>query len=55
MSVEKTSADAVKTGAKIAETIIRKAWSILDAASEKRMPSESLSKQAIKAIQGRVK
>ena len=43
---------AVDTTTKLAETAIKKAWSILDAASEKKPPSEYLSQNAIKAIQG---
>jgi len=43
---------AVDTTTKLAETAIKKAWSILDGASEKKPPSEYLSQNAIKAIQG---
>jgi hypothetical protein len=31
---------------------IKKAWSILDAASEKRAPSEAISQKGIRVIQG---
>jgi hypothetical protein len=44
--------DVVKATAKLTEAAIRKVWSILDAASEKKPPSEYLSQDAIKAIQG---
>jgi len=46
------STDLVKTTAKLAEVGLKKVWSIMDAASEKRPPSEYLSQNAIKAIQG---
>ena len=34
------------------ETLVKKAWSIMDAASEKVMPSQYLSDRAIRSIQG---
>jgi hypothetical protein len=34
------------------ERFVKKAWSIMDAASEKKMPSQYLSDQAIRSIQG---
>lgn len=46
--VENSLAASVKLG----ETVLRKAWSILDAASDKSVPSEYLTAQAISAIQG---
>ena len=52
--LEKTVADAVVTTAKVVETGLKKAWSILDAASEKKAPSEYLSKNAMSAIQGKI-
>ena len=48
----KATTDVVRTGTKIAEAGIKKAWSILDAASEKKPPSEVLSQKAVRAIQG---
>ena len=48
----KATVDTTRTAVKTAETAIKKAWSILDAATEKKTPSETLSPQAIKAIQG---
>ena len=48
----KTATDAVKTGTKLMEATLKKAWSVLDAASEKKPPSEVLSKKAVKAVQG---
>lgn len=45
--------DVTQKGLRAADSTIKKAWSILDAASEKKAPSEYLSKQAINAIQGK--
>lgn len=50
--LEKTVTDTVKTATQVAETGIKKAWSILDAAGEKKAPSEYLSQKAIGSIQG---
>jgi hypothetical protein len=36
------------------ETLVKKAWSIMDAASEKKRPSEYLGDRARRSIQGRV-
>lgn len=48
--------DAVRDGAKkglsILETDVKEIWSRLDAASEKKRPSEFLSGTAVNAIQG---
>jgi hypothetical protein len=56
MSLETTAAkatsDVVDKSLRLTETAIKKAWSILDAVSEKRPPSEYLSPKAVKAIQG---
>jgi hypothetical protein len=46
--------DTTNTITKITETSLKKAWSILDAASEKKPPSEMLSKKAIRAVQGNI-
>jgi hypothetical protein len=35
------------------ERFVKKAWSIMDVASEKRMPSQYLSDQAIRSIRGK--
>ena len=54
--VEKTAADAsvktAKTVEKGAERLLKKAWSMMDAAAEKQTPSQYLSDAGIKAIQG---
>ena len=44
------TADATRRGL---ETLVRKAWSIMDAASEKRRPSDYLGERAVRSIQGK--
>ena len=51
-TVVKGTADVARKGVGVVESLVRKAWSVLDAASEKKVPSENLSKGAIRAIQG---
>lgn len=55
--VEKTVIDAsVKTAQAVekgAEQLVKKAWSIMDAAAEKQRASQYLSEKGIRAIQGR--
>lgn len=51
--MEKILTDAVTTTSRLVETGMKKAWSILDAAVEKKSPSQALSKQGISAIQGK--
>jgi hypothetical protein len=51
--VTETTTKTVKTAEKALEGLIKKAWSIMDAMSEKEMPSQYLSDQAIRSIQGR--
>jgi hypothetical protein len=43
----------IKRAPEVAESSIRKIWTILDAASEKELPSEFLSRDAVRAIQGK--
>jgi hypothetical protein len=54
---EKLIADAtVKTTRateKGVEGLVRKAWSVMDAASEKKAPSQYLSGQALRSIRGK--
>jgi hypothetical protein len=52
--LEKTVIDAAATAVKVVDAGLKKAWSILDAAGEKKAPSEYLSKNAISAIQGKI-
>jgi hypothetical protein len=51
-TVVKATKEAANMGTRVVETAVKKAWSIMDAASDKRSPSEILSKNAIQAIQG---
>jgi hypothetical protein len=51
--MEKILTDVVKKTTHLVETGMKKAWSVLDAAVEKKSPSEVLSKQGIRAIQGK--
>ena len=44
------TAQATEKGA---ENLIRKAWSVMDAASEKQAPSQFLSDRAMNSIQGK--
>jgi hypothetical protein len=50
--------DAAAKTARVAERrvgdLVKKAWSIMDAASEKKTPSEYLSRRGTRSIQGRV-
>lgn len=54
---EKLIADATVKTARVAEkgleSLIKKAWSIMDAASEKKTPSQYLSDWAVRSIQGK--
>lgn len=55
--IEKAGAGAtVRTAKEVekgAERLLKKAWSVMDAAAEKQSPSEYLSDVGIKAIQGK--
>ncbi len=57
MTLEATAAkatqDTIRQGVRTTEALLKKAWSILDAATEKKSPSEYLSPKAIAAIQGK--
>jgi hypothetical protein len=44
--------DVINKTTKVADTAIKKAWSIMEAATEKRPPSEYLGQPAVKSIQG---
>lgn len=50
--VNQKTGEAAHLALKAVETGFRKVWSILDAASEKKMPGEILSPKAVKSIQG---
>lgn len=57
MSLETSTTKAVhettRQTLQAAESLLRKAWTILDAAAEKKPPSEYLKPQAIAAMQGK--
>lgn len=48
----KETADVAKTSAKEGTNLIKKAWSLMEAASEKKTPQEYLSPKTIRTIQG---
>lgn len=50
-----TTMQVVQMAEKGVETLIKKAWSIMDAATEKETPSQYLSERAIHSIQGEEK
>ena len=54
---EKLVVDATKktvdTARRGLESFVSKAWSIMDAASEKRRPTEYLGQRAVSSIQGK--
>jgi hypothetical protein len=54
---EKLAVDAAVKTAQVAEkgleSLVKKAWSIMDAAAEKKTPSQYLSDQAVRSIQGK--
>ncbi len=51
---EKLIRETTQGAAHLAETAIKKAWSVMDAAAEKDTPSKFLSPQAIESIQGKM-
>ena len=57
MSAESTAVKTVSDGTKgivrTAENLVKKLWSIMDAASEKKAPGDYLSSKAISSIQGK--
>jgi U3 small nucleolar ribonucleoprotein component len=52
MNAERAATDAAKTALKATEAVLKKAWSLMEAATQKERPSEALSPKAIQAIQG---
>lgn len=51
--VAKEAADVTRTAVKESINLVKKAWSIMDAASEKSPPSDYLSPRAVQSIQGK--
>lgn len=52
--LEKTVADVTTKTVSAVEKGLRKIWTLLDAATQKEKPSETLSEKAIQSIQGEV-
>jgi hypothetical protein len=46
-------ADAAIKSVRATETAVRKAWSLMEAATEKKRPSEIMSREAIQQMQGK--
>jgi hypothetical protein len=46
-------ADAAIRAARTGETAIRRAWSLMEAATEKKRPTEVMSQAAIRRMQGK--
>jgi hypothetical protein len=47
--------ETARTVEKGLESLLRKAWSVMDAAAEKQTPSQYLSDVGIRAMQGKLK
>lgn len=50
--IVRETASLTKTAVKEGANLVKKAWSIMEAAAEKNRPGEYLSKRAIQSIQG---
>lgn len=48
----KVVSDVTRTGARFVEAMAKKAWSVIDAASEKKSPNEVMSQRGVKSVQG---
>jgi len=53
MDEVKFVADTAIKAARMGEAAIRQAWSLMEAATEKKRPSEVLSQEAVRRIQGK--
>ena len=51
--IAKEATAAAKTVVKESMNLVKKAWSIMDAATEKQPPGDYLSPKAIQSIQGK--
>lgn len=49
----KAAQDTTRKAVGTVEAMLKKAWSVLEAASEKQSPSQYLSPKAVSAIQGK--
>ena len=52
--ITKDVANAGRQAVRTVEKLAHKAWSIMDAAAEKSRPTDYLSQQAVKSIQGKM-
>jgi hypothetical protein len=52
-SMVRDATNEVQKGIKLVETGVKKAWSILEAAEQKKSPGEYLSQTAIQSMQGK--
>ena len=52
MDETKFMADAIIKTVRAGETSLRKAWSLMEAATEKKRPSEVMSQEAIRRMRG---
>lgn len=50
--VAKATQDTARTAEKGLESLVRKAWTFLDAASEKKTPSQYLTDRGVGSIRG---
>lgn len=50
----KTALDVTQGGLKLAETAVKKTWTLLEAVVQKQTPSEYLSEKGIRAMQGKL-
>jgi hypothetical protein len=50
---EDGSSEIVRSVEKVLKVFVKEVWSILEAASEKKTPSQYLSEPAIRSIQGK--
>ncbi|HNZ02193.1 MAG TPA: hypothetical protein PKJ34_13335 [Anaerolineaceae bacterium] len=48
----KATQDVAAKGIRLLDSAVKKAWSIMDAASEKQRPSDILGQKTIRSIQG---
>jgi hypothetical protein len=49
----KPVSDTVRKSVQAIDSAVRKIWTLLDSASEKKLPTEYLKQNAVRAIQGK--
>lgn len=52
-TIARETADVTRKVVREGEKLVRKAWSIMDAAVEKQQPGQVLSQETVRRIQGR--